>query len=291
MSIKVTNWVWENSQSRNGARLVMLAIADRADENGFAWPSIEDIANRTLLSPRAVQKGIANLIEIGELAVGLGGGRHRRNRYQIIPKPRQIDGVSAQKPRTSDGVTERETPNSATETPNFEHETPNFATRNPVQSSPESSLEPSEEPSGNQSSTRAPATSREIARRDPDDDFPIWCIELADAISAAGINVPWSFKGDDAFRLHNDIKRLGVPLMVSLAISVMQTLKGPAVSSRLFYDTWHRTRRPAPPQPGAAVVPIHAADPKAAARNAARSGYDAIAAEIAAQAIESGETA
>jgi hypothetical protein len=287
VSFKVTNWVWENSQSRNGARLVMLAIADRADENGFAWPSIEDIAARTLLSPRAVQKGIANLIEIGELEVGLGGGRHRRNRYQIIPKPRQIDGVTAQKPRTSDGVSQRETPHSATETPNFEHETPNFATRNPVQSSPESSLEPSEEPSGNQSLTRANVP----VLRDPDDDFPIWCIELADAVSGAGINVPWRFQGDDAIRVHNDIKRLGVPLMVSLAIGVMQNLKGHAVSSRLFYDTWHRTRTPAPAQPGAAIVPLHATDPKAAARNAARAGYDAIANEIAAQAIETGETA
>lgn len=291
MSIKVTNWVWENSQSRNGARLVMLAIADRADENGFAWPSIEDIAARTFLSPRAVQKGIANLIEIGELAVGLGGGRHRRNRYQIIPKPRQIDGVIAQKPRTSDGVSRRETPNSATETPNFEHETPNFATRNPVQSSPESSLEPSEEPSGNPSLTRANGTSREIALRDPDADFPIWCIELADAISAAGINVPWRFQGDDQIRLHNDIKRLSVPLMVSLALGVIQNLKGPAISSRVFYDTWHRTRTPAPAQPGAAVVPIHSADPKIAARNAARAGYDALTAELAAQAIENGHTA
>ena len=29
MSIKVTNWVWARSESRNGARLVMLALADR----------------------------------------------------------------------------------------------------------------------------------------------------------------------------------------------------------------------------------------------------------------------
>lgn len=287
MSIKVTNWVWENSQSRNGARLVMLAIADRADENGFAWPSIEDIAARTFLSPRSVQKGIANLIEIGELAVGLGGGRHRRNRYQIIPKPRQIDGVTAQKPRTSDGVTLRETPNSATETPSFEHETPSFATRNPVQSSPESSLEPPREPSGNPSSTRASETLPATV----DDDFPIWCIELADALSAAGINVPWRFQGDDGFLVHNDIKRLGPALMVSLAIGVIQSLKGPAVSSRVFYNTWHRTRTPAPATPGAAVVPLRSTDPKVAARNAARAGYDAIADEIAAQAIESGETA
>lgn len=144
MSIKVTNWVWARSESRNGARLVMLALADRADDNGRAWPSIDDLAERTKLSPRAVQKGINNLVDIGELEVDNGGGRHRSNRYRIVPKPRTLDGVTDSKPRTSDGVSSQETPNFAPETPNFEAETPNFATRNPVQSSPEPPIEPSE---------------------------------------------------------------------------------------------------------------------------------------------------
>ncbi|PZT70669.1 hypothetical protein DN402_31530 [Streptomyces sp. SW4] len=29
----------------------MLALADRADDNGFCWPSIDDLAERTKLSP------------------------------------------------------------------------------------------------------------------------------------------------------------------------------------------------------------------------------------------------
>lgn len=149
VSFKVTNWVWARSESRNGARLVMLALADRADDSGCAWPSIDDLAERTKLSPRAVQKGITNLVELGELEVENGGGRHRSNRYRIVPKPRTSDGVTGQEPRTSDGVSAEETPNFAPETPNFEAETPNFATRNPVQSSPEPSKEPTTEPSRN----------------------------------------------------------------------------------------------------------------------------------------------
>ncbi|MFF0790401.1 helix-turn-helix domain-containing protein [Streptomyces spiralis] len=144
MSFKVTNWVWARSESRNGARLVMLALADRADDNGCAWPSIDDLAERTKLSPRAVQKAINTLVESGELEVENGGGRHRSNRYRIVPKPRTSDGVTDQEPRTNDGVSAKETPNFATETPNFEAETPNFETGNPVQSSPEPPLEPSE---------------------------------------------------------------------------------------------------------------------------------------------------
>jgi biotin operon repressor len=149
VSFKVTNWVWARSESRNGARLVMLALADRADDNGYCWPSIDDLAERTKLSPRAVQKAIATLAEIGELDVENGGGRHRPNRYRITPKPRTSDGVTDQEPRTSDGVSSEETPNFATETPNFEAETPNFEPGNPVQSSPEPPLEPSENRQGN----------------------------------------------------------------------------------------------------------------------------------------------
>jgi len=150
VSIKVTNWVWARSESRNGARLVMLALADRADDKGLAWPSIADLAERTRLSPRAVQKGITALVESGELEVDNGGGRHRSNRYRIIPKPCTSDGVTDQEPRTSNGVSTEETPQIVRETPNFATETLNSATGNPVQSSPEPPLEPSEEPSENQ---------------------------------------------------------------------------------------------------------------------------------------------
>src|SRR5688572_32574406 len=114
----------------------MLALADRADDNGYCWPSIDDLAERTKLSPRAVQKAIAALAKLGELDVENGGGRHRSNRYRITPKPRTSDGVTGQEPRTSDGVSAEETPNFAPETPNFEAETPNFEPENPVQSSP-----------------------------------------------------------------------------------------------------------------------------------------------------------
>ncbi|MFJ1696238.1 helix-turn-helix domain-containing protein [Streptomyces sp. NPDC088252] len=129
----------------------MLALADRADDNGFCWPSIDDLAERTRLSPRAVQKGIATLVKDGELNVENGGGRHRSNRYRIIPKPCTSDGVTDQEPRTSDGVSPEETPNFEAETPNSATETPHFAPRNPVQSSPEPPVEPPVEPSENPS--------------------------------------------------------------------------------------------------------------------------------------------
>lgn len=156
MSFKVTNWVWARSESRNGARLVMLALADRADDNGCAWPSIDDLVERTKLSPRAVQKAVTALVESGELEVENGGGRHRSNRYRIIPKPRTNDGVTDEEPRTSDGVSAEETPHFEPETPHFEAETPHSATQNPVQSAPEPYVEPPENRQGNNPPTPRP---------------------------------------------------------------------------------------------------------------------------------------
>lgn len=135
MSIKVSNWVWGRSESRNGARLVMLALADRADDNGCAWPSHEDLAERTRLTARAVRKCIAELVELGELKVESGGGRHRVNKYWIIPKPGTLDRVTDGKPGTLDRVSDPETRNSATETRNSATGNPELTVSNTEQSS------------------------------------------------------------------------------------------------------------------------------------------------------------
>lgn len=270
MSIKVTNWAWARSESRNGARLVLLALADRADDDGFAWPSIEDLCERTKLSERAVQKAITNLVELGELKVESGGGRRVRNRYTIIPKPRTSDGVTGEypgpsdgvtdgKPRTSDGVLPEETPHFEAETPHFATETPSFEHGNPVKSAGEPPLEPSEEPSGNHHNYPAAKKDRLPAVRGVDESrYPDEIVRLQDAMSGAGINVPWRFDGDDMIRVINDIKRLGIPLMIEQAVKAEQSARSankPPFSSRWFYDGWHKIRTPvALDQPGGNVV-------------------------------------
>ncbi|MEU6990309.1 helix-turn-helix domain-containing protein [Streptomyces sp. NPDC046465] len=267
MSIKVTNWVWARSESRNGARLVMLALADRADDTGFAWPSIDDLCERAKLSPRAVQKGIAKLVEIGELEVEEGGGRRVRNRYRIVPKPRTSDGVTGEypstsdgvtagKPRTSDGVSPTETPHFATETPSFATETPSFEHGNPVISAGEPSIEPSENRQENHHNYPATKEDRLPAVRSTKEPrLPDEITRLQDAMSGAGINVPWKFYGDDMIRTLNDIQRLGIPLMVEQALKAEQSATRPIFSSRWFYDGWHAMRAPvALDTPGGNVV-------------------------------------
>ena len=86
MSIAVMTWVWTHSQSRNGARLVLLAIADCAsDDGGNAWPSINTIRRKAnLKSDRTVQAAIKELVDLGELKVRPNAGPNGVNRFTVV---------------------------------------------------------------------------------------------------------------------------------------------------------------------------------------------------------------
>lgn len=84
MSYKITDWVWKNSRARGPAHHVLLAIADRADDEGVAWPSMGDIAKRCRIGIATVQRAIPKLVDIGELEVFEGGVGARSNRYRVI---------------------------------------------------------------------------------------------------------------------------------------------------------------------------------------------------------------
>ena len=77
------NWVWDHSRSRHGARLVLLAIADCARDDGTAWPSVTEIKRKTGLGDRAVQAAIIDCHKLGELDVGYQEGPKGCNRYRI----------------------------------------------------------------------------------------------------------------------------------------------------------------------------------------------------------------
>jgi len=47
MSVKALSWAWDQEVSDALAKLVLLAIADPADENGLAWPKIKRLVTKT----------------------------------------------------------------------------------------------------------------------------------------------------------------------------------------------------------------------------------------------------
>jgi hypothetical protein len=97
MSIRVMSGVWERSQHKSGALLVLLAIADFADDNGTAFPAVETLAEKARMTARNVQFVLRVLEKSGELVIERGGGRNGANRYRIrIPATQNGEKISPQ---------------------------------------------------------------------------------------------------------------------------------------------------------------------------------------------------
>ncbi|WP_051778788.1 hypothetical protein [Streptomyces sp. NRRL S-241] len=69
MSLAATDWVWSQSDSRGAARLVLLAIADRADADGVAYAGTASLIRRTRAARSTVRGAVDTLLVSGELAV------------------------------------------------------------------------------------------------------------------------------------------------------------------------------------------------------------------------------
>lgn len=62
MSVRAISWVWDHSQSCGNDRLVLLAIADCANDEGRqAWPAIATLARKTRLHIRTVERCLHRL--------------------------------------------------------------------------------------------------------------------------------------------------------------------------------------------------------------------------------------
>jgi len=89
--------VFERSRQRGATRLVLLAIANYADDTGMAFPSVESIAKKAMLSESCVQVAIRKAAGAGELTVSVGVARAGANRYQLT-LPEAIEGGAESAP-------------------------------------------------------------------------------------------------------------------------------------------------------------------------------------------------
>lgn len=141
MSIQAVAWVLEHECSTEGnERLVLIALANHVGEEWDCWPSVATVAREANVSERTAQRCIARLCELGlvvkhpNAAPDVGQRKRRNDRrpnlYYLVR-----DGVTRMTPRADDGVT-------------TEAERGDTGRANGVTSvSPESSIEPSSEPS------------------------------------------------------------------------------------------------------------------------------------------------
>lgn len=81
MSLKTMNAVWEKSAQEGNKLLILLALADNANDLGFCFPHIDFLIRKTRLSKATVLRNLQALEATGELIVV-----HRRtlgNRYIV----------------------------------------------------------------------------------------------------------------------------------------------------------------------------------------------------------------
>lgn len=89
MSHAATELVWKSSRQHGNRRLVLLALADRANDKMMCWPGVEDIAERCKLKRRGVQAILAELEAAGEIAreYRRGTGPSATTVYHLSIKP------------------------------------------------------------------------------------------------------------------------------------------------------------------------------------------------------------
>jgi hypothetical protein len=91
MSITVMSAVWHRSGQEGKNLLVLLALADNANEDtGYAWPSVATLARKSRMSERSVQRALRDLEEAKEISTVRAGGRvngaYRSTVYAVHPQ-------------------------------------------------------------------------------------------------------------------------------------------------------------------------------------------------------------
>lgn len=107
MSNRALNYVWQHSRATGNARLMLVAMADKADARGVCWPGVETLAAMVGVEERSARRLIRKLEQAGEITVEIGGGvdtvHGRTNRYTVVMSA--AEGGTVVSPVASDGGT------------------------------------------------------------------------------------------------------------------------------------------------------------------------------------------
>lgn len=138
MSIEVMSWVLNNSPVRGTDKIILLGLANHCDADGHnAYPSVARLSRYANVSERAVQQSLRNLEEGNHIYRHFNEGGSAKQRADRRPNKYTIrmHGVQDSSPREDDGVQPSAQRGEAERTDGVKP------------TSPETSLEPSSEPS------------------------------------------------------------------------------------------------------------------------------------------------
>ena len=68
MSFVATNWAWDQVLPP-APKLILMALADNADDRGFCWPRVKSVAKRCTVSERTVQRTLRTFEASGLIRV------------------------------------------------------------------------------------------------------------------------------------------------------------------------------------------------------------------------------
>ena len=121
MSIAAVGAVLDHSEAKGNARMVLLVMANYANEAGHCWPSVKSVAKRCNCPERSVHRSLAALVAAGELVkVGtrygniveyqLGAVLNGKPCQGVAPDPCHdvtppCQGVTTDEPEPCQGVT------------------------------------------------------------------------------------------------------------------------------------------------------------------------------------------
>ncbi|ARC36636.1 helix-turn-helix domain-containing protein [Paracoccus yeei] len=83
MSVYCSSLAWRHGPADRNDLLVLLAIADFADDDGYCWPSIKSLAKKARMTERGVQKIVRRLEAQGLVSILTGTGRRNCNEYTL----------------------------------------------------------------------------------------------------------------------------------------------------------------------------------------------------------------
>lgn len=148
------NRVWDIQELRGGPLLVMLALADHANDAGECWPSQEHLAARARLDVRQVRRVIGSLVKDGYLKIAERRADHgRKTKYRLFPEsPDKMSGrqkADILSGQTKDKMSGGKRTFSVDLTGHFGTDRPDISDTIPSHARSESPLDPKDESSGN----------------------------------------------------------------------------------------------------------------------------------------------
>lgn len=96
MSVRALSHVWQHSQQKGGNLLVLLALADFADDEGVSWASASKIAEKSRLDERHARRILRELESAGEITVERrlrDNGSCTSSLFRVAPDKMSAQGV------------------------------------------------------------------------------------------------------------------------------------------------------------------------------------------------------